>query len=97
MQKLISVVSQALSHVPDLKGSLLLAALSGGRDSVCLLVALKDLSGPMGFGLEAVHVNHQLRQTADRDQAFCEDLCRKWQIPLWACRVDVAGLVRKEG
>ena len=97
MQKLISVVSRALSHVPDLKGSLLLAALSGGRDSVCLLVALKDLSGPMGFGLEAVHVNHQLRQTADRDQAFCEDLCRKWQIPLWACRVDVAGLVRKEG
>jgi len=97
VQKLISVVSQALSHVPDLKGSLLLAALSGGRDSVCLLVALKDLSGPMGFGLEAVHVNHQLRQTADRDQAFCEDLCRKWQIPLWACRVDVAGLVRKEG
>jgi len=97
VQKLISVVSQALSHVPDLKGSLLLAALSGGRDSVCLLAVLKDLSGPMGFGLEAVHVNHQLRQTADRDQAFCEDLCRKWQIPLWACRVDVAGLVRKEG
>ena len=97
MQKLISVVSRALSHVPDLKGSLLLAALSGGRDSVCLLVALKDLSGPMGFGLEAVHVNHQLRQSADRDQAFCEDLCRKWQIPLTACGVDVRGLVRKEG
>lgn len=97
MQSLITVAGASLSRVPDVRGSLLIAALSGGRDSVCLLAVLKDLSGPMGFGLEAVHVNHQLRKTAGRDQTFCEDLCQKWQVPLTVSRVDVKGLAEKEG
>ena len=35
--------------------------LSGGADSVSLLLALNSLKGEYGFKLEAVHINHSLR------------------------------------
>ena len=37
------------------------AALSGGADSVSLLIALKELSAGCGFALSACHLNHGLR------------------------------------
>ena len=40
------------------KGGHIVAAVSGGADSACLLRVLKSLSGPMDFTLEALHVNH---------------------------------------
>ena len=56
-----------------------LVALSGGADSVCLLLILKKL----GYSVEAVHCNFHLRgEEADRDEHFCQILCAKQQIPL---------------
>ncbi|MGN0666016.1 MAG: tRNA lysidine(34) synthetase TilS [Huintestinicola sp.] len=70
----------------------ILAGLSGGADSVCLLLALHELSAEMGFGLAAVHVNHCLRgEESDRDERFCVELCRKLDIPIECVRVDVRG------
>jgi tRNA(Ile)-lysidine synthase len=45
-------------------------AVSGGRDSVCLL----DILGTLGYRLRVLHVNHHLRAEADSDQAFVEKL-----------------------
>ena len=71
-------------------------ALSGGRDSVCLLFCLHQLMKQgMRFSLEAVHVHHRMRQEADRDEAFCRNLCDTWQIPYQAVYVDVPSLIRK--
>ena len=73
-------------------------ALSGGRDSVCLLFCLHQLMKQgMRFSLEAVHVHHRMRQEADRDEAFCRNLCDTWQIPYQAVYVDVPSLIRKQG
>ena len=73
-------------------------ALSGGRDSVCLLFCLHQLMKQgMRFSLEAVHVHHRMRQEADRDEAFCRNLCDTWQIPYQAVYVDVPLLIRKQG
>ena len=53
------------------QGDRVVAALSGGADSMALLAFLRELAGPMGFGLEACHVNHGLRgEESDRDEAF---------------------------
>lgn len=65
------------------KGDTVICGLSGGADSVCLLIALNDLSNTLDFTLKAIHINHCLRgDESDRDENFCHELCRKLQIPL---------------
>lgn len=68
------------------KSERLLVCLSGGADSVSLLLCLKDL----GYDVCACHVNHQLRgDESDRDQRFCEDLCSELGVELFTQRIDV--------
>lgn len=62
-----------------------LVALSGGADSVCLLLVLLGL----GFRVEAVHCNFHLRGAeSDRDEDFVKDLCRKHGVELHLTHFD---------
>lgn len=72
------------------------AALSGGADSVSLLLAMKTLSEERGFVLSACHLNHGLRGgESDGDQLFCAELCARLQIPLITEKMNVAELAEK--
>ena len=47
--------------------------LSGGADSVCLLIVLDELSRTHPFSLKACHVHHGIRgEEADKDASFAE-------------------------
>ena len=71
----------ALTGVPARIG----VGLSGGADSVALLLALVQRGKP---GLFAVHVNHGLRgEMADRDEDFCRGLCGSLGVPLKVYRL----------
>ena len=62
-----------------------LVALSGGADSVCLLLMLQRL----GYKVEAMHCNFHLRgEESDRDEAFVADLCRNRNVPLHLAHFD---------
>ena len=64
---------------------LYLVALSGGADSVALLLALKKL----GYNIEAAHCNFHLRgEESDRDEDFCKNLCRELDIKLHLAHFD---------
>lgn len=65
------------------------AALSGGADSVLLLRALLCLRDETPFELHAVHVNHGLRENAALDERFCQCLCKEHDIPLQVFHVQV--------
>lgn len=56
----------------------MLALLSGGRDSVCLV----DTLVARGEDVAALHVNYGLRAEADADEALCRDLCERLGVPL---------------
>ena len=72
------------------KDDCITAALSGGADSVCLLLILKELSDKYSFTLDALHINHCIRgKESDRDEEFCRNLCKKYDIPLTVIRTDV--------
>ncbi len=71
-------------------GDTVVCGLSGGADSVCLLLSLCSLSESMRFSVEAVHVNHCLRgDESDRDEAFCRDLCERLNVPFTAVSCNV--------
>lgn len=61
-------------------GERLCVALSGGRDSVVLLHALRHL--PVPVELSALHVHHGLSANADAWADFCTSLCLDWGVPL---------------
>ena len=71
-----------------------LLALSGGADSRLLLHLLRK----MGTPLYALHVHHGIRGAeADRDEAFCRDLCARYGVPLTVCHVDAPRASRESG
>lgn len=70
-------------------GERVLVALSGGADSVSLLLVLQKL----GYEVRAFHLNHCLRGAeSDRDEAFCRALCAERGVPLNVGRCDIAAL-----
>lgn len=63
-------------------GGRLLAAVSGGPDSVCLLRVLYNLRAQLGVSLHAAHLNHGLRgEDADADALYVKNLCAQMGIP----------------
>lgn len=52
-------------------------AVSGGVDSVCLLVWLAKC----GLNITALHVNHGLRTAADIESKYVADLCKSLGVP----------------
>lgn len=65
-------------------GDSVIVGVSGGADSVALLMALLALREEYALTITAVHVNHMLREAAKEEQAYVEELCRQNQI---VCRV----------
>ena len=61
-------------------GGTMLVAVSGGRDSVCLLHYLATM--PRDFSVAAAHLDHGQRPTAGRDVAFVRQLCASLGVPL---------------
>lgn len=59
----------------------IIAGVSGGADSICLLFVLLELQKKIPFELVVVHVNHGLRGVAaDGDEAYVKELCEKYGI-----------------
>lgn len=64
---------------------LYIVALSGGADSVALLLLLKNA----GFNVHAAHCNFRLRGAeSDRDEAFCAELCHRLGVELHRVHFD---------
>jgi len=75
-----------------------LAAVSGGRDSVALLHLLHRLAPELELDLRVASIDHGLRGERSRaDQDFVAGLAREMGLELYAERVDAAALAREAG
>lgn len=83
---MLNKVKQFIAEKHLLKADCLyLVALSGGADSVALLLVLKEL----GYSIEAVHCNFHLRgEESLRDEQYCKELCEREDIPLHIAHFD---------
>lgn len=64
------------------KGDTVIAGVSGGADSVCLLFLLSELQDKLNFSLQVLHVEHGIRgETSLRDADFVRNLCKEKGIP----------------
>ncbi len=78
-------------------GDTVVAGVSGGADSVCLLYMLWELSKEMDFGLFAVHVHHGVREDADEDAAYVKKLCKELSIPFFLKKVNMYAYAKEKG
>jgi tRNA(Ile)-lysidine synthase len=79
-------------------GSRVVAAVSGGPDSMALVHVLAELQRAGEFTLAGLaHFNHQLRgESADADEAFCRAAAAALGLPIDVESIDVAARARDE-
>lgn len=71
--------------------------VSGGADSVALLLLLLELREKLGIVLSVAHVNHKLRgKASDGDEKFVAKLAAKHGLEFHAVSVDVSGRAKRE-
>jgi len=86
--------------VPMLKGvegKHLLIALSGGADSVALLMMLSEARLSHGLTLTCAHVDHGIRPDSNHDAEYCRSLCKGLDIPLHTVKMDVPNIAKLSG
>lgn len=72
--------------------------VSGGADSVALLLSFLEIRDDYDLNIDVIHINHGLRgEDARNDALFVESLCKKLDVPCQVFEVDVNALVKNEG
>ncbi len=97
LHSLLQKVGKFFDGYPDFQKKNICVALSGGADSVSLLLAMQMIARERGILLSACHFNHRIRGAeSDRDQSFCEQLCRSFGITLFSDSYDVVAYSKKK-
>lgn len=94
MHFLPSIQQKLALTIGSAKDKKLLVALSGGADSVCLALVLKEL----GYTIGIVHCNFGLRgEESDSEEDFVRNLAKEWELDLFVRRFDTKKEVEKSG
>jgi tRNA(Ile)-lysidine synthase len=75
------VTATAREHAMFPPGARVLAAVSGGPDSTCLLYALHMLRRLLRIDLEVFHFDHRLRDDSEKDAAYVRRLASRLDVP----------------
>jgi tRNA(Ile)-lysidine synthase len=91
-RRLLAAIRRARLFAP---GSRVGVAVSGGGDSVALLMLLYDLRAELGITIAVVHLNHRLRgKHSAADERFVAELARSLGLELFLKRRNVAARAR---
>lgn len=72
-------------------GDTIVAGVSGGADSMCLLHFLCSIKEEYNLSIIAAHINHNLRgEEAKRDELFVMSYCQRNHIPFELLSVNIA-------
>lgn len=96
---MISKIKETISKYNMInRGDKVYVAVSGGADSVCLLLVLQEIRNELGCEIEAIHVEHGIRgDDSVRDKEFVENLCKSLDILLHVYSVDSLSYSKSKG
>ena len=80
-----------------LAGDEVVAGVSGGADSVCMLMQLLAYKKKVDYTLKVVHINHLIREDAGLDAQFVKELCQKHNIECHVFEEDVERQAKELG
>ena len=75
---------------------LVVAGVSGGADSLCLLFVLLEYRKKISFELVVVHVNHMIRKEAKMDADFVKQICDREKIYFYLKEADIKEIAKKQ-
>ncbi len=71
------------------EGDKVIAGVSGGADSVALLLQLAEYRKETDYTLQVFHLNHMIREDASADEEFVRRLCDRLDIPFFSKNIDI--------
>lgn len=71
------------------EGDRIVAGISGGADSVTLLLQLAEYREKVDYTLQVFHLNHMIRPDASQDEEFVGRLCKRLNVPYFSKQADV--------
>ena len=79
-------------------GDTVVAGVSGGPDSLCLLHAMISLQDELGVGLHVAHLEHGIRgRESLADAAYVQELAESWGLSVTVEHADVPDYAREQG
>lgn len=80
------------------RGDRIIAGVSGGADSMCMLIMLLELRKIMGTEVIVAHVDHGIRGAeAERDAEFVREFCQDMEVPFEIVKADIPALAKETG
>jgi len=77
------------------KGDRIVVGVSGGPDSLALLLLLNALRQEMGLELYVAHLDHMLRKDSARDCEFVRRVSERLKLPFYSAQIDIRAISRK--
>ncbi len=75
----------------------IVVGVSGGADSVALLLVLQELREEWELQIYAVHVNHGIRAEAAEDAEYVRMLCDKLKVPFYLFEANIPVMAKEQG
>ena len=97
MQTIEKVKQYVRQYHMLMPGDTVVAGVSGGADSLCLLFLLQELAGEIPLRIAVVHVNHGVRKEAGEDAAYVKRICEKINVPFFLKEADIEALAKTQG
>lgn len=91
-------MKKQISLVGLKEGSTVAVAVSGGKDSMCLLHALLSVKNDKNLIVKAVNIDHGIRGIdSEKDSLFVKNYCKSLGVELKFFKVDAVGFSKENG
>ena len=77
-------------------GDKVIAAISGGPDSLCMLHMLLTIQKDLNTEIYVAHLNHLFRRESHSEFEFVRSIAKRWHLPFYGVSIDVPAYREKK-